>query len=189
VGRLAAAFTAALGTAALAGCGNDRPPAPDQLAVRAPGGTARTTFPQFGLTFRRPAAWSFDTGRPPLVATVVSGRAVVAIWRYRRREPLPRSRAELQGARKALVAAARRRDRRLKVISTRSVRVGGAPAIEVLAVQRIAGQRQRVRSTHVFARGAEVVVDAYSPPGSFRSVDALAFRPLVRSLRIGAARR
>jgi hypothetical protein len=55
--------------------------------------------------------------------------------------------------------------------------------------QRVAGQQRRVRSTHVFAQGAEVVVDQYAAPRDFAAVDAAVFEPTVRSLRIGPPRR
>jgi hypothetical protein len=41
-----------------------------------------------------------------------------------------------------------------------------------------------VRSTHVYAYGGEVVVDAFAPANVFGRADRDAFRPLVRSLRL-----
>jgi hypothetical protein len=37
---------------------------------------------------------------------------------------------------------------------------------------------------HVFAHGAEVVLDAYAPPSAFPAVNQSAFGPLVASLRL-----
>jgi hypothetical protein len=45
-----------------------------------------------------------------------------------------------------------------------------------------------VRSTHVYAKQAEVVVDAYVAPRDFVNVDREVFRPLVRSLKIDPPR-
>ncbi len=44
-----------------------------------------------------------------------------------------------------------------------------------------------VRSTHVYAEGAEIVVDAFAPEKDFRRVDEQVFRPLLKSLKIGKA--
>jgi hypothetical protein len=41
-----------------------------------------------------------------------------------------------------------------------------------------------VRSTHLYAYGAELVVDAYAPPGEFARVDRRVFGPMLRSLRV-----
>jgi hypothetical protein len=48
----------------------------------------------------------------------------------------------------------------------------------------IGGQVRLVRSTHVFAHQAEVVVDAYAPPSTFPAVNQSVFGPLVASLRL-----
>jgi hypothetical protein len=41
-----------------------------------------------------------------------------------------------------------------------------------------------VRSTHLYAHGGELVVDAYAPPGEYAKVDRAVFGPLLRSLRL-----
>jgi hypothetical protein len=43
-----------------------------------------------------------------------------------------------------------------------------------------------VRSTHLFDRGTEIVIDAYAPPGDFARVDRSVFQPLIRSVRLRA---
>jgi hypothetical protein len=43
-----------------------------------------------------------------------------------------------------------------------------------------------VRSTHIYAHGAEYVVDAYADADSFRAIDAQVFRPLLRTLRVSS---
>ena len=43
-----------------------------------------------------------------------------------------------------------------------------------------------MRSTHVYAFGAEVVIDAFAPPEVFGQVDREAFVPVVRSLRLAS---
>ena len=58
--------------------------------------------------------------------------------------------------------------------------------IEVLATESVNGQARRVRSTHLFDRGAEIVIDAYAPPADFARVDATVFEPLLRSFQLRA---
>jgi hypothetical protein len=165
-------------------CGNERQRPPDPSQGVLPRGAEGAYFPESGIRFRRPANWEMRSGHSPLVATVGSGPAVVAVWRYRRREPLPRGRAELAAARRGLVAAARARDRTLRLSSARTTRARGNHAIELLATERIAGHTRRVRSTHIFASGGEVVIDAYAPVAQFDRFDRTAFRSLLLSLRL-----
>ena len=60
-----------------------------------------------------------------------------------------------------------------------------APGDRLVGDETIEGRRRRVRSTHVFAGGAELVLDAYAAPEHFAETDAAAFRPVVRSLELG----
>jgi hypothetical protein len=168
----------------LAGCGNERQRAASIPPPAAPAGKRTETFERYGVLFERPANWGVGGAGLPQLMAISSGRAVVVLWRYRRVERLPRSRAELDRALRALVAAARGRDRSLRVISASPVRVGGAPGVQLVVTQRIGTARRRVRSTHLYAYGAELVVDAYAPPAEFARVDRTVFRPLLRSLRL-----
>jgi hypothetical protein len=189
VRRLLASLVLLAPLAVATGCGNERQ-APSRLPAAAPpeGGKA-VSLARYGVSFRRPANWTFTQGRPPQLAQVYSGQAAVAMWRYRREEALPGSAAELARARRALVAAARARDRSLRLFSVRPVRVGGAPGVELVADERIGLVRRKVRSTHLYAHGAELVIDAYAPPDRFSAVDRAAFLPLLRSLRVTPPRR
>jgi hypothetical protein len=171
-------------TALLAGCGNDRTPAPDVKTPGPPIGTTPARYPQHGIAFTAPGGWRLGRGEAPLVATAQTGQATIAVWRYPRSEPLPRSTAHLRAARDALVSAAKARDATFEAIKTAVTRVAGAPAVQVRATETIDGQPRTVRSTHVYKQGAEIVVDAYAPEKHFRRVDAQVFRPLLRSLRI-----
>jgi hypothetical protein len=170
--------------APLAGCGSP---------VSAMGGASATTptvtmrYPAQGVTFEAPPGWSRRGGSAPLVATVRTGQATVAIWRFQRREPLPETPAQLDGARVAIIKASVQRDPTFEPIKTATTRVAGHPAVQIRARETVAGRRQVVRSTHIFHAGAEVIVDAYADPDSFRGVDAAVFRPLLRSLRLGAS--
>ena len=174
------------------GCGNERQDAPRVAQASPPAGKRTEELVRYGVSFTRPRNWSLSGGRPPQLASVSSGRAIVTLWRYRRVERLPKSDGDLVRARKALVAAARDRDRTLRVVSARGLRLDGVPGVEIVANEKIGLARRKVRSTHLYAHGAELVVDAYAPAGEFAQVDRAAFVPLLRSLRLmkpGARRR
>jgi hypothetical protein len=180
------AIIAVAAALALCGCGNDRTKPPDVKTAGQPLGSNDARFPTQGIRFLAPAGWSLDSGVAPLVATTQTGRATVAIWRYPRSEPLPRTKAQLTAARDALVAAATARDPTFKAVRTIIRRLRGVPAIVLLGTETIEGQPRTVRSTHVYAHGAETVVDAYAPAEDFERLDASVFRPLVGSLRVSA---
>lgn len=168
----------------LTGCGNERQSAPETPRAAPAVGKRTVVLPRWGVSFVRPANWGMSEGAPPHIAAVGSGQVAINLWRYRRQERLPRSPGELQRARRALIAAARARDRSLRILSARAVRRGGAPGVELVANERIGIARRRVRSTHLYAHGAELVVDAYAPPPQFGAVDRSVFLPLLRSLRV-----
>jgi hypothetical protein len=182
--RFAAASIALALAAGAAGCGNERQDAPQVPQAASPSGKRIERLVRYGVTFTRPRNWSLSEGRPPQLASVSSGRAIVTLWRYRRVERLPRSDGDLARARKALVAAARGRDKTLRVVSARGLRLDDVPAVEIVANEKIGLVRRKVRSTHLYAHGAELVVDAYAPAGEFARVDRAAFVPLLRSLRV-----
>jgi hypothetical protein len=179
-----AAVSLAFSLALLAGCGNSRTQPPDLSRSAAPHGTRTVEFAAAGVSFRAPRNWGTVPGQSPLVATVGSGRAIVSLWRYPRSELLPSNAAALDGARLRLIDAARARDPRLRLIRARVMTVDGAPAIELDAFEHIASFERRVRSVHVYAFGAELVLDEYAPADVFRAVDHQVFSPLKRSLRL-----
>jgi hypothetical protein len=172
---------------ALAGCGNhqQRPPVVGPPAQ--PTGTTPVAFDRAGVRFAAPGGWHVQAGTAPLVATVQSGTALVAIWRYPRTEPLPASHAQLTQARDLLLQAAKARDATFKPLKSAITKLGSHPAIQVRGTETVSGRPRMVRSTHVYAFGAEVVVDAYAPDDVFGRVDRSAFLPLVRSLKLRAA--
>ena len=171
---------------AVAGCGNQqqRPPAVGPPAQ--PNATTPVAFDRDGVRFAAPGGWHVQSGTAPLVATVQSGTAMIAVWRYPRTEPLPASREQLTQARDLLLQAARARDATFKPLKSALTRLGSHPAIQVRGTETISGQPRMVRSTHVYAFGAEVVVDAYAPADVFGRIDRAAFVPLVRSLKLRA---
>jgi hypothetical protein len=183
VRRLTPLLLAALAALA-AGCGNERQRAPQTPGAAPPSGKRTVQLRRYGVTFVRPANWGLAEAQPPQIGAVTSGPVAVVLWRYPRDERLPVSSSELERARSALVAAARGRDASLKVLRARVVRVDGAPGVELLATERIGIARRQVRSTHLYAHGGELVVDAYAPPAEFSKVDRAVFGPLLRSLRL-----
>jgi hypothetical protein len=177
-----------LSAAVLAGCGNDRQDPPDAATPAAPEGTVDARYPEAGVAFEAPGGWNVERGEDPLVATVQSGRATVAVWRYPRTEPLPRTREDLEAAAESLRAAVQARDGAFEFDYARVVRRPGIRGVEVKGSGRNQGAERAVRSLHVYAEGAEIVVDAYAPPKDFERVDEAVFVPLTRSLRVSAPR-
>ena len=173
---------------AAGGCGNDRTPAPDTATPQPPQGSARLRFPDSGVSLAAPGRWDQAPGAAPLVTTMSSGRATVAVWRFARAEPLPSSADDLRRARRDLVKAAKARDPAFRVGSVRIRSVKGHRALEVRGTGTIQGQARAVRSLHVFAFGGEVVVDGLAPPDDFARVDKEAFVPVMRSLRLARPR-
>jgi hypothetical protein len=162
-------------------CGSD---SPDTTAATSAADTG--AFPQQGVSFTPPSDWSVNAGKGHLVATAQAGSATVAVWRYPRSEKLPASKLQLQAARDSLVGLSKKRDATFEQIKTAATTIAGQPAVQIRAREHIAGQPRTVRSTHIYAHGAEYVVDAYADADSFRAVDAKVFRPLLRSLRVSA---
>ena len=165
-------------------CGRERIEPPDTTRPAAPEGRTPQSFPAAGLHFERPGNWPFRPGRAPLVASASSGTATIALWRYLRSEPLPRETAELEEAQGRLEEAVRTRDATFSLERGRQVEVDGAPGVQLLGTETVAGHERRVRSTHVYAKGAEFVVDAYAPEPEFARVDREVFAPLLASLKI-----
>lgn len=182
--RLSQAAAAGALALVLAGCGNDRTQPPDVTTPAPPLGSNAERFDAQGIAFASPAGWTLQRGTPPLVATVATGRAVVSIFRYPRTEPLPRTRSELDDAAEALAGGAKQRDGTFAERARGRVRVDEQPGVVLRGTQTIAGQPRTVRSTHVYAFGGEVVVDAFAPAQDFKRVDAEAFRAIVRSLKL-----
>ena len=169
----------------LAGCGNDRTRPPDIGRIPAPAGFRDQVFIKEGVYFRAPRNWRVIEGDAPQVATVAVGDAQIAVWRYRRTEPLPETRAQLKAARKALIAQVQQRDATFRLDSSRIVVKQGLRGVELIGEATNQGLRRSVRSLHAYGRRAEVVVDAFAPPRDFKRVDEQTFGPVARSLKLG----
>jgi hypothetical protein len=182
--RLRALTAVAVSAVALSACGSSSDDGGGASA--SPSAADTGAFPAQGVSFTPPQDWSVNAGKGHLVATAQAGQATVAVWRYPRGETLPETKLELQAARDALVKASKKRDVTFEQIKTAATTVAGQPAVQIRAKEHIAGQPRTVRSTHIYAHGAEYVVDAYADADSFRAVDAKVFRPLLRSLRVSS---
>jgi hypothetical protein len=165
------------------GCGNDRAVPPDTRMPEMPVGSRLTVLDRAGVRFTSPGNWAVLDPQGARAGGVRSRTATVAVWRYKRTEPLPDDAAALRRVRKLLVERVRSRDPSFELRSARLVRHAGARGIELVGSQTIAGRRVGVRSSHLFARRGEIVVDAYAPTDWFARLDAGVFRPLLRSMR------
>lgn len=169
----------------LAGCGNSRTAVPSVTAPAAPQGSRTLRYATAGVELQAPGNWSVEPQQPPLVTVVSSGAAVVAIWRFpRTRPPPPPAGPVLARARVRLIDSVRARDATLRLIRSKLLMVQSAPGIELDAIEQVQGKPRRVRSTHVFVDGAELVLDEYAPPSVFHAVDHAVFSPLKRSLQL-----
>jgi hypothetical protein len=168
----------------VAGCGNSRTAVPDVDRPAPPQGFRKLTLASAGVSLITPRNWTVSNQTAPLVLTLNSGPAVVALWRLARSAPPPASPAALSSTSRALIAAVRRRDPSISQLRATTTRVDGARAIRLEARERIAGRMRRVTSTHVYIDGAELVLDEYAPPAQFPSVARSVFGPVRRSLTL-----
>lgn len=178
---------ACLGVAA--GCGNSRTPVPSLSRPAAVQRYRRLAFAAAGAAFSVPAGWAVTAERPPLIAVVASGDAVIALWRYHRSQPPISSPAALATARAALLRAIHHRQPSIRVLGARLAPVDGAPAIVLDALERVAGSPRRVLSTHVYAGRGELVLDEYAPAGLFSRAAYPVFARVRASLTLPTASR
>jgi hypothetical protein len=139
------------------------------------------------VSFLAPKGWLISEGEGTQVYAISTGEATIAIYRYPRTEQTPRTRAQLEQAVELLVGAAKARDNTFTEIKRGRLKVDGHPAVQLRGTETIVGRPRMVRSTHVYTKNSEVVVDAFAPEQDFRRVDAQVFRPLLKSLKIGSA--
>jgi hypothetical protein len=173
--------------AVLAGCGNSRTPIPTLTTPAPPSGFRPLSFPTAGLSLQAPRNWSVTTGHGSLITTLASGQAVIALWRFPSSGAPPEGAAALRQAAQQLLGAARTRDPGMQVIGSKVTRIDGVPAVELDAVEHIAGHSRQVRSSHLFEPRAEVVLEEYAPPQLFAGADHTVFLPVTHSLLVTRA--
>ena len=172
-------LAACAASALVAGCGGS-----DEKAATTAPEQHSGRFPEAGISFTPPPGFQVKPGKGRLVASVEAGHGTIAIWRYPRKEELPETKDELKAARDALLEAAAEADETFEPIKTAPTEIAGHPAVQIRARETIAGRPRTVRSSHIYAYGAEVIVDAYAAHDRFREIDAQVFRPMLRSLRV-----
>jgi len=168
----------------VAGCGNSRTPVPNIDRPAPPAGFRKLTVGAAGVSLITPRNWTVSNQTAPLMLTLNSGPAVVALWRVPRSALPPAGRAGMTATRRELLASVHRRDHSVVQLRATTTRVDGAPAIRLDARERISGQLRRVTSMHIYVDGAELVLDEYAPPGQFASVARSVFSPVRRSLTL-----
>ncbi len=171
----------------VAGCGNSRTAVPSLTRTAPPAGFRTLQFPSGGVSIAAPRSWQAIPQRPPLLVTVASGDAVIALWRYPRSSPPPSSREALAAARASLLNAIRARQRTIRVVNSRITRIDGAPTIEFNALETIGGAQRQVLSTHVFQPTGEVVLEEYAPPAVMSRIRHPLFAQVRRSLAIAGS--
>jgi hypothetical protein len=176
---LASAALAAL----LAGCGTKPLDPPHPQHVREPGRMTTLRDPRSGIRFQAPVNWVKRIRTNPGIFRIASGAADVSGWAYPRYEKLPRTMAELEAARDALIAEAEKRNSTLQLASSAITRVQGSPAIELHGRQKVLGREIETRSVHVYRKPGEYVFEALAPPSSFKVADQDVLTPLLRTLK------
>lgn len=172
-----------------AGCGSEPQEPPDVGIPGPPGALIELDFAEQGVRLQVPSAWKLERGTEegPLLATLTSGRATIAVWRYPRTEPLPRTTKDLEATKDSLIAAVKTRDPEYAVTSSRILRGQTRRGVELIGTGKNSGFERRGRSLHLFGGGAEVVLDQYATPEQFPAVDGDVFRSVAQSLRVDAS--
>ncbi len=153
-----------------AGCGNERSAA-RQLTAKPAAATQRLEYPKVGLSLELPQNFRIQEAGRPGVFRALFGSATVSAFAYRRREELPGSQEDLEKALERLEKAAKERSPSFELSRSRTRRVGGARAIELLGRQTISRSRLRTRSLHIFKGRAEYVIELLAPPRQFDRLD------------------
>jgi hypothetical protein len=168
---------------AAAGCGAERGESV-AFEVTEPGSFKTNRFADVGLSVSLPADGGVTKRDPPGVFRSSLGSAYVAVFAYRRKEPIPKNDGELRQAQRRLLRAIGERSDTWKLIRARRTRVDGARAIELLGDQTVSRGRLRGRSLHVYRGTGEYVIELEAPVGDFRAADERIFRQVLRSLKL-----
>ncbi len=168
----------------VAACGSKPQTLPEAGAAAKPGKLLVVKYPNAGVTLKAPRGWRRTRGKYPRVAALSSGKSVLAIWAYKRKEPGPQSKEELETAKTRLVKQIKRRNKRYDVKVSRIRALAGRPAIEVSGVQRIAGLPFKTRSIHIFKRNAEYVFEALAPANQFAQLEKGVLKPALTSMKL-----
>jgi hypothetical protein len=173
-------------TLSLAACGNSQTRPLSVYKTYPPGKFIPFGLTRYGIGFFRPANWGVLSNllRGQVIAIIASGESVIAVSQYPRSQPPPVGATALERARTALLGAVQNKQPSFRLLTSRTLTVGGQPAVEVNGIETIDRQHRRVRSTHVFLPGREVVLDEYAPPSIFDQVNRDVFGRVADSLRV-----
>jgi hypothetical protein len=166
------------------GCGSARNHPTGLSQLGPPLSLVNYSSPTGDVSFGRPSTWSVVGGTLPKVAQISSGTAVATVFAYPRTD-LPQDRIGAESSRRRLIASLRRRDPSFKIERSRVREVDGGIAVEIDGTGRIAGQRVRTKSVHVYKGVAEYVIDAYAKPKTFPAAETEAFDPMLATIRLG----
>ena len=166
------------------GCGNDRVGSGSLFDVPAGKATQALSYPEAGLKVTVPKEFDVKASTPPQLFRASLNAAFISSFAYRRAEQLPKTREDLEAARKRLEEAAERRDKTFRLKSSKLTEVDGAPAIELLGDQTIFKGRLRLRSLHVFRGNGEYVVELVAPVAAFARLDRASFPGIRTSLDV-----
>jgi hypothetical protein len=169
---------------ASAGCGNERNHPTGLSQIGPPISLVNFSSANGDVSFGRPSTWTVIGGTLPKVAQISSGTAVATVFAYPRTD-LPQDPAGAEASRVRLIDSLRKRSPSFHVDSSRIRKVDGSVAVEIDGTGRIAGERVRTKSVHVYKGAAEYVIDAYSKPKTFKAADAEAFQPMLATIRLG----
>jgi hypothetical protein len=181
-------LTILVSTAALllpaAGCGNDRVGSGSLFDVPAGKATQALSYPEAGLKVTVPKEFDVKASEPPQLFRASLNAAFISSFAYRRAEQLPKTREELDAARKRLEEAAKKRDKTFRLKTSKLTKVDGAPAIELLGDQTIFKGRLRLRSLHVYRGNGEYVVELVAPVAGFARLDRASFPGIRKTLKV-----
>jgi hypothetical protein len=179
----------ALATLAFPGCGNERFQ-PKSLEVEPSQASRTVRYPSVGLSVDLPRGFVVRRARQPGVFRATLGESFVSVFAYRRAEQLPRDDGELRTARRRLGRTIRERSKGYRPRSSRTARVAGARAIELVGDQTLSERRLRTRSLHLFKGEAEYVIEVAAPVERFGRVDRATTPTIRRTLKLsGKVRR
>ena len=171
----------ALCAALLAGCGSSAPSSTSSTAPSTLTGSGVTPRSFRGFAVELPSSWTQIAAAGTRLYAARSGAATIAIFRYPRSGKAPYAHSLLKSDLHALVALTRSRHPGFRLLHARVTKVSRRGALELVAVEQLGGRTVQVRSTHVFLKGAEIVIDEYTDPAQFSGVDHADFLPVVYS--------
>ncbi len=172
-----------LALVALAGCGNERFE-PKSFEVDPEQDVRTIRYPNAGVTVDLPRGFGVRKTPSPGVFRATLGESFVSMFAYRRAEQLPRNEEELRIAQRRLERAIAARSRGYRRRSSRTARIAGARALELVGDQTLSEQRLRTRSLHVFKGSVEYVIEIAAPVRGFARVDRAVTPTLKRTLEL-----